>query len=263
MPRPGAGNPDTRPDYYTVRKGDTLYSIALDYGLDYKELAAWNGVDTNTYVIRIGQRLRLKGPEGVTVTPLHTAGSVEGQPMTAASNAKEESAPIGSSAPRPPSTPMPANPVPVNPQNGAGEQADDNSPGDEADDWAWPARGKIVGVFNDGRGDKGIDIAGKLGSPVYAAAAGKVVYSGSSLRGYGKLIIIKHNKVYLSAYAHNSRILVKEGQTVAKGQEIAEMGNTDSKQIKLHFEIRRYGKPVDPMKFLPSEQNHDGRSVSG
>ena len=114
-----------------------------------------------------------------------------------------------------------------------------------------PTNGKVVGEFSESANRKGIDIAGKQGQPVVASAAGKVVYSGSGLRGYGKLVIIKHNNTYLSAYAHNDQVLVKEGQTVTKGQKIAEMGSTDSDQVKLHFEIRKLGKPVDPAKYLP------------
>jgi lipoprotein NlpD len=118
-------------------------------------------------------------------------------------------------------------------------------------DWAWPAKGKVVAQFSEATSLKGIDIAGSAGQPVTASAGGKVVYAGSGLRGYGKLIIIKHNDAYLSAYAHNRDILVKEGQQVSKGQKIAEMGNTDTDQVKLHFEIRRQGKPVDPLRYLP------------
>jgi lipoprotein NlpD len=117
--------------------------------------------------------------------------------------------------------------------------------------WIWPTAGKVVTGFSESANLKGIDIAGKSGQPVVASAAGKVVYAGSGLRGYGKLIIVKHNSTFLSAYAHNREITVKEGQQVAKGQKIAEMGDTDSDQVKLHFEIRRLGKPVDPAKFLP------------
>jgi lipoprotein NlpD len=118
-------------------------------------------------------------------------------------------------------------------------------------EWSLPAHGKVIGRFSESANRKGIDIAGKLGQPVMASANGKVVYSGSGLRGYGKLIIIKHNNTYLSAYAHNNKILVKEGQSVSRGQKIAEMGSTDSKGVELHFEVRRYGKPVDPAKYLP------------
>jgi lipoprotein NlpD len=118
-------------------------------------------------------------------------------------------------------------------------------------DWAWPVKGKIIGGFSESSNLKGIDIAGTAGQPVVASAPGKVVYAGSGLRGYGKLIIIKHNKTYLSAYAHNRELLVKEGDQVGKGQKIAEMGNTDAGEVKLHFEIRRLGKPMDPARFLP------------
>ncbi|MEO8847613.1 MAG: peptidoglycan DD-metalloendopeptidase family protein [Casimicrobiaceae bacterium] len=123
--------------------------------------------------------------------------------------------------------------------------------GDDQLDWVWPAKGKIIGTFSETANLKGIDIAGSAGTPVLASAAGKVVYAGSGLRGYGKLVIIKHNDTYLSAYAHNREIVVKEGDVVARGQKIAEMGSSDADQVKLHFEIRRLGKPMDPTKFLP------------
>jgi lipoprotein NlpD len=122
---------------------------------------------------------------------------------------------------------------------------------DDRLDWAWPAKGKLVGTYSETANLKGIDIAGKAGEPVLASATGKVVYAGTGLRGYGKLIIIKHNNTFLSAYAHNREILVKEGQQVTKGQKIAEMGNSDADQVKLHFEIRRLGKPMDPARYLP------------
>ena len=118
-------------------------------------------------------------------------------------------------------------------------------------DWMWPTRGKVVGSFNDST-NKGIAIAGKLGQPVYASAPGRVIFSGTGIRGFGKLVVIKHNNTYLSVYAHNNELAVKEGQNVTKGQKIAEMGNSDADQVKLHFEIRRFGKPVDPMKLLPA-----------
>jgi lipoprotein NlpD len=134
----------------------------------------------------------------------------------------------------------------------------DTATDDTADDgeevaleWGLPANGKLIGHFSESANRKGIDIAGKLGQPVLASAPGKVVYSGSGLRGYGKLIIIKHNNTYLSAYAHNDKILVKEGQSVTRGQKIAEMGKTDASEVELHFEVRRFGKPVDPAKYLP------------
>jgi lipoprotein NlpD len=122
--------------------------------------------------------------------------------------------------------------------------------GSEEITWTWPANGKLIGTFSEG-GNKGIDINGKAGDAVLAASGGKVVYSGTGLRGYGKLVIVKHNNTFLTAYAHNQNVLVKEGQSVSKGQKIAEMGNTDADQVKLHFEVRRQGKPVDPLKHLP------------
>ena len=150
----------------------------------------------------------------------------------------------------------PVKPVPIEENEHPAEKKEDASvDDDERIDWSWPAAGKVIAGFNEASGaGKGLDIGGKSGQPVFAAAPGKVVYSGSGLRGYGKLVIIKHSKIYLSAYAHNNQILVKEGQNVTKGQKIAEMGNSDADQIKLHFEIRRFGKPVDPMKYLPNDR---------
>jgi lipoprotein NlpD len=133
-------------------------------------------------------------------------------------------------------------------------EAKNITPADDDElDWSWPVNGKVLAGFGDNQNAKGMDIAGKIGQPVKAAAPGKVVYSGSGLRGYGKLIIIKHNKTFLSAYAHNNQIMVKEGQVVAKGYKIAEMGDSDTDQAKLHFEIRQLGKPVDPLKYLPQQ----------
>lgn len=260
--RPG----DARPEFYTVRKGDTLFSIALDQGLDYRELAEWNGI-TDPGVISTGQMLRLRAPTtAATIAPLRTSPAVEGRPITGMqeakpsepgapsqmktepqavrvpytddayaqlSHAKIASAPVGRPAPARPSQ--------------------RRAPEGESDEiaWTWPANGKVISTFNDAAKLKGISIAGKLGQPVTASAAGRVIFSGTGIRGFGKLIVIKHNDTFLSVYAHNSELLVKEGQKVTKGQKIAEMGKTDADQVKLHFEIRRFGKPVDPMKLLP------------
>jgi lipoprotein NlpD len=156
--------------------------------------------------------------------------------------------------PVPPATPPAAPPAasPTLPPSAPPPPASP-SPNDDAEDldWIWPAKGKLVTGFSDTANLKGIDIAGSAGQPVVASAPGRVVYAGSGLRGYGKLVIIKHNKTFLSAYAHNREILVKEGQQVARGQKIAEMGSTDTDQVKLHFEIRRLGRPMDPLKYLP------------
>ncbi len=263
---------DQRPETYVVQKGDTLYGIAFDHGLDYKELADWNGIGS-PYVIRVGQQLKLVEPQqGVVIRPLRPVGAIEAQvaqndaspvktepkatrpPYSEPAMEKASVAPAGGVAtakvePAQSEAPAERKEVPQEQTEGTGSAGDEGGM-----NWAWPAAGKVIAGFKEGGSAKGLDIAGKSGQPVYAAAAGKVVYSGSGLRGYGKLVIIKHNKTYLSAYAHNSQILVKEGQTVAKGQKIAEMGNSDADQVKLHFEIRRLGKPVDPMKYLPSDR---------
>ena len=232
-----------------MKRGETLYGIALDHGLDYRELAEWNGM-SNPNVIRIGDTLRLRAPasaaasEGaVQVRPVTSAGAVESRPLGAGASAatkKPDEATIARIEPRPPELKHKPEAPPAAPPG------DD----DEKVDWSWPVSGKIVARFTD-PGNKGVDISAKLGDPVHASAPGRVVYSGSGLRGYGKLVIIKHNQTYLSAYAHNNQILVKEGQNVAKGQKIGEVGATDTDAPKLHFEIRRLGKPVDPLKFLP------------
>jgi lipoprotein NlpD len=259
---PRAG--DTRPEFYTVRRGDTLYSIALDHGIDHRELAAWNGID-NPGAIQVGQQLRLSAAPGMVVTaPLKTAPGVEARPLvtppapTAAGSEAVKSQPKGVRVPysdqayaqlasiKPDAGVLP----PLKPDATAAPVVPE---GDELQ-FAWPANGKIVSSFNDGTNLKGIGIAGKPGQPVFASAPGRVIFSGTGIRGFGKLIVIKHNNTFLSVYGHNSELLVKEGQNVSKGQKIAEMGSTDADQVKLHFEIRRYGKPVDPMKLLPDPQ---------
>lgn len=233
------GSGDWRPEYYTVRRGDTLYAVALDYGLDYRELAAWNGLEDPNR-IRVGQRLRLAaGPQqGVTTAPVGMTPALQGKPL--------EGSAEQASAPTPDKTKAETKPA-----SELGKSPDGSLQGDGEPDWIWPTGGRVIAGYSESAQLKGLDIAGSPGQPVVAGATGKVVYSGTGLRGYGKLVIVKHNAVYLSAYAHNRDILVKEGQTVAKGQKIAEMGNTDADQVKLHFQIRRYGKPVDPLKYLP------------
>jgi lipoprotein NlpD len=280
---------------YTVKRGDTLYQIALDNGLDYRELAAWNNLQ-NVDRIFVGQVLRLGPPGqtvaagapaaegGVTTAPLRSAPPVSGTPTTAggataapgtATPGASPAAPMvaqGNLKTSPKAIKQPysdqavreitlaATAVPAPPTEAARpavvtEAKPASPPPDDGDDdhldWLWPAKGKIIAGFSESANLKGIDIAGKMGEPVVASAPGKVVYAGSGLRGYGKLIIIKHNKTYLSAYAHNREILVKEGDQVKKGQKIAEMGNSDADQVKLHFEIRRLGKPMDPARYLP------------
>lgn len=238
---------------YTVRKGDTLLRIALDHGQNYRDLVAWNDL-RDPDDIKVGQVLRIAAPErervAVTTQPVpmpppaapaprKTAPRADKKPYSDANVAEvqKESAPRAE-APRPPATAVTA---------GATVTATD----DEKLSWMWPSDGRIIATFDEGR-NKGIDIAGKMGQQVVAAGAGKVMYAGSGIRGYGNLVIVKHSNSLLSAYAHNRKIVVKEGDNVAKGQVIAEMGNSDADLVKLHFEIRQQGKPVDPSRFLPS-----------
>ena len=264
-PKTLAREPDPRPEYYVVKKGDTLYSVALDQGLDYKELVEWNNLD-DPNVIQIGQQLRLRAPASTVVTaPLKPAPAIAGRPVGSAPPPAGEAVKSQPKAVKVPyseqalaqlsgqaqTKPVAAVVARIEPRPEEKPAASDDD--DEKVNWGWPAGGKLLSVFNETTNLKGIGIAGKLGQPVIASAPGKVLYSGDGIRGYGKLVIIKHNKVYLSVYAHNSQLLVKEGQTVVKGQKIAEMGSTDADQVKLHFEIRRFGKPVDPLKLLPSE----------
>lgn len=211
-----------------VREGDTLYGIAWRYGLDFRELARWNRIGP-PYVVHPGQRVRLQGP---AVRP-------EAVPQVSAA-ARRPGGPPAPSSDRGTGGPAPA----------AGDApAPDDARGRVG--WTWPARGRIVRRFAED-GSKGLDIAAPFGAPVRAAAAGRVVYSGSGLVGYGKLIIVKHNNTYLSAYAHNDRLLVEEGDSVSGGQHIARVGHTGTQEVKLHFEIRRDGRPVDPLDYLPT-----------
>lgn len=257
---------------HVVQKGETLIAVALQYGMDYRELAAWNNIE-NVNVIRVGQELRVTAPgaavassvpdsNGTVATPLViTPAPLSSESQVSANSATMKVEPRAvkvpysdkalaqlevearaSGAAAVPSGVTVAAAPPVPP---ASSRVDD-----EGIDWVWPAKGKVIAAYTEA--SKGMDISGFLGLPVLAAANGKVVYSGTGLRGYGKLVIIKHNNTYLSAYAHNNNILVKEGEEVKKGQKIAEMGSTDTEQVKLHFEIRKQGKPVDPSKYLPA-----------
>ena len=279
---------DWRPDNYTVKKGDTLISIGLEYGYDYKEIAQINDLSA-PYNIKVGQTLKLKpakeklpglesklveeNSDGVSTYPLSSDNSTSATTSNNASTsasvlnspkairepysdaAMNKAPPLG----QPPTEKLASNAaktknVPANPtesvaKSPANLNSDNKTESTDDIDWAWPTKGKISAPFNESN-NKGIDIAGSAGQAINAAAGGKVIYSGSDLRGYGKLVIIKHNANYLSVYAHNSNLLVKEGQQVTSGQKIAEMGSTDSDKVKLHFEIRKLGKSVDPSKFL-------------
>jgi len=281
-----------RPETYTVKRGDTLYSIALDNGLDYRELASWNNI-SDPAVLKPGAVLRLRPaaapqqaqPEvraqaqpdaGVQVQPIVAPGAVEARSLggdqraaPASPGATVEPHAAVAEAPRPEllKTGPRAMKLPYSEENLAlmlrlsppeakaeAAVAQSNAPSEsDGIDWIWPASGRVLSGFSKGT-NKGVDILGKVGDPVLASASGRVLYSGT-MRGYGKLVIIKHNDTFLSAYAHNSNVLVKEGQSVARGQKIAEFGNTDSAQVKLHFEIRRQGEPVDPLKFLPERRS--------
>jgi lipoprotein NlpD len=267
--------PPSGPGYYTVKRGDTLYRIAMENGQDYRDVATWNSL-ANPSAIKEGQVLRIAPPSavesnGAVVAKPIATNSVESRaldqpPVAAASTSliKHEprvgkepysdeayarlnkmgdlaavtpkvAEPVAATAPAPALPPPVVTPPVVSP---------DDVP------WIWPTSGKVIAPFSES-GNKGLDFAGKAGEPVLAAGDGKVVYAGAGLRGYGELVIVKHNATFLSAYAHNRKILVKEGQQVTRGQKIAEMGNTDSDSVKLHFEIRKQGKPVDPAQYLP------------
>ncbi|NMM36967.1 MAG: peptidoglycan DD-metalloendopeptidase family protein [Glaciimonas sp.] len=262
----------TGPGYYTVKKGDTLYRIALDQGQAYRDIVAWNNL-ANPNDIQVDQVLRTLPPDvatGGAQTGSIASSGVEvralSAPSTALGSAGNKTTPRGDKRPYsesalaelqkpeavaaiaaakvPGTSANPKPPAKVEPAKSA--NADEDGIG-----WIWPAEGKVIARFEEGK-NKGIDISGKLGQHVIAAGSGKVMYAGSGIRGYGNLVIVKHTNNLLSAYAHNKIITVKEGQSVEKGQVIAEMGNTDADAVKLHFEIRQQGKPVDPFKYLPS-----------
>lgn len=236
-PLPGAENAG-KPGYYTVKAGDTLIRIGLENGQGWKDIARWNNLD-NANLIEVGQVLRVAPPSataatetGVVTRPVTSSAVV---PASAASTPK----PAASAA-----VAVPA-PIPAPTSAAAAASSEDDVP------FIWPASGTLLAGFDEAR-NKGYDISGKAGDPVLAAADGRVVYAGAGLRGYGNLVILKHNNTFLTAYAHNQALLVKEDQTVRRGQKIAEMGSTDADRVKLHFEIRRQGKPVDPVRYLPA-----------
>lgn len=224
-----------KPGYYTVKPGDTLIRIGLETGQSWKDIARWNHIE-NTNLIEVGQVLKVTA--SASGSSVIDGPGVVARPIVATAIAPTAT---GSAAPRPVQpTPTPA----AAPSSTGGG-------GDEDLGFIWPSSGSLIAGFDDVR-NKGYDISGKAGDPVLAAADGRVVYSGAGLRGYGNLIILKHNNTFLTAYAHNQTLLVKEDQSVRRGQKIAEMGNTDADRVKLHFEIRRQGKPVDPSRYLPS-----------
>jgi lipoprotein NlpD len=298
----GKNGSDWRPDTHIVKKGDTLFSIGLEYGYDYKDIARANNIEA-PYIIRIGQTLKLaelkdksiiaeakplQVPEdGVITYPINTDSTTNTTNTTTSPALVTTPAVVAINEPKAIREPyseqalktLPPVAKPITPPSTTAKIEPNIKPAAEVNEikpqakletnpeakpevkpaaeptggisWIWPTKGKVIAGFNDS-GNKGIDIAGTKGQPILAAASGKVIYSGSDLRGYGKLVIVKHNNTFLSVYANNSNILVKEGQQVSAGQKIAEMGDTDSNTVKLHFEIRQQGKSVDPAKFLAS-----------
>lgn len=236
---PGAENAG-KPGYYTVKPGDTLIRIGLETGQSWKDVARWNNLE-NANLIEVGQVLRVMPVSAVMATSAGAiSGGVVARPVTASAvtpvgvldASKTSSSAISESPTAPASVP-------------ASSSGTNDDPG-----FIWPSSGTLLAGFDEVR-NKGYDIGGKAGDPVLAAAEGRVVYAGAGLRGYGNLIILKHNNTFLTAYAHNQSLLVKEDQAVRRGQKIAEMGSTDADRVKLHFEVRRQGKPVDPARYLP------------
>ena len=211
-----------KPGYYTVKPGDTVMQIGRTTNQNWRDIVKWNNLESANQ-IEVGQVLR--------VVPIDGNGAATKPPVVVAPAAPAVVTPLP-----PPVQPSPPVATSVTPE--------DDIP------WMWPSSGSLISGYDDIK-SKGLKIAGKLGDPVYASADGRVVYAGSGLRGYGNLIILKHNDTYLTAYAHNQTLLVKEDQTVRKGQRIADMGSSDAERVMLHFEVRRNGKPVDPAKYLP------------
>ena len=249
---PGSENAG-KPGYYTVKPGDTLIRIGLETGQNWRDIVRWNNLE-NPNVVEVGQVLRVVPPgvdpsaastRPVAVAKIDTRPLDNGRPAAAATPA-----PVPTPAALPPPAPTPAAAVAAAPSAAVASAPPAARQGDDDVNWTWPASGTVLTSFDDAR-SKGLAIAGKVGDPVVAAADGRVVYAGSGLRGYGNLVIVKHNATYLTAYAHNQTLLVKEDQAVRRGQKIAEMGSTDADRVQLHFEIRKQGKPIDPARLLP------------
>lgn len=238
--KPVAAPREAKDGVYTVQRGDTLYSIAVAFGVDVRDLARWNELP-DASVLRVGQLVRVTPPTetaAVTVTPVTPGGSTEVRPLPAPG-------PTAEPAPLPtlPPAALPESPPAAKPDGPTEAAAAPTQ-------WLWPVAGKVIDGFDAPR-NKGIDIGGTEGAAVQAAADGEVVHVGSALRGYGNLVIIRHPGDYVTAYGHNRKILVTQGQQVKRGQQIAELGRTDTDRPKLHFEIRHQGKPLDPVKYLP------------
>jgi lipoprotein NlpD len=229
----GASLEPVQAGFYRIKRGDTLLRIALDHGQSHRDIAEWNNIaDMNQ--IEVDQVIRVTPPRSAKVATSRMEVKQE-KPSATKDIAK-------------PSDRM--NEEKIAKSEARVERSSSEPVAAPGIKLSWPSKGNVIDRFEDGK-NKGIDISGKSGDPIQAAADGKVVYAGNSLRGYGNLLIVKHDNTYLTAYAHNKTLLVKEGDTVRKAQKIAEMGNTDADQVKLHFEVRKHGKPVDPMAYLP------------
>ncbi len=235
---PAAADNAGKPGFYSVKPGDTMIRIGLESGQNWRDIARWNNLD-NPNALEVGQVLRVVPPG---TDPATTA--VRAVPSTRIDARPLDGTARPASAPTAASGVVPAIPGPTP----APAAARDNSDDDVA--WAWPTAAAVTAPFDDVR-TKGLVFAGKAGDAVLAAADGRVVYAGSGLRGYGNLVIVKHNNTYLTAYAHNQTLLVKEDQVVRRGQKIAEMGSSDAERVQLHFELRKLGKPIDPARLLP------------
>ncbi|RYF60320.1 MAG: LysM peptidoglycan-binding domain-containing protein [Comamonadaceae bacterium] len=250
-PLPGIEN-QGKPGYYTVRPGDTIMRIGMETGQNWRDIVRWNSLE-NANLIEVGQVLRVvppvtsAGTSGTAAAPSETG--VVTRPVTQSTLPPVPTVPANAALPPQAAASQPARATP--PVATASVTPAASGSGDEDVGWIWPAQGSLLAGFDEAK-NKGYDIGGKQGDPVLAAADGRVVYAGAGLRGYGNLIILKHNNTFLTAYAHNHTLLVKEDQSVQKGQKIAEMGSSDADRVKLHFEIRRQGKPVDPSRYLPS-----------
>lgn len=243
-------------DSYTVRPGDTLYSIAYRNQVDYHDLASWNGIGSD-YLIMPGRVLRLR--PGATTQAARPAAAPVSRPRPAPERAATRPAPATPGPATPGEDVVASAPAPVAPAAASAPEIVANS----GFEWFWPTTGTILKTYSPQSGFKGLDFGGNFGQPVFAAAPGRVVYSGNALKGYGELIIIKHNDTYLSAYSYNRTRMVKEGDVVTAGQPIGELGMGPENKPFLHFEIRERGQPVDPMRFLPKRETTPGAKLSG
>jgi len=243
--KPALGDTGSRAGYYTVKPGDTLIRIGLDTGQNWKDLVRWNNLE-NPNLLEVGQSLRVVAPgvdPGAATSRPVASTRVEPRPLDPRAASAPASAPLTATAATPSAAPAPAAP-------GTPPSTSTTREGDDDITWSWPAAAAVSAPFDESR-SKGLVFRGKAGDPVLAAADGRVVYAGSGLRGYGNLVILKHSPTYLTAYAHNQTLLVKDDQAVKRGQKIAEMGSSDADGVQLHFEIRKQGKPIDPVRLLP------------